>query len=171
MNEIIENILTRRSCRSFTTEKVNRKQVETLLNVAHYAPSGRNLQSWKFTALLQEELISQLSTTIGRVLGRENYSFYQATAVILPSNQRDSKWGRDDNACAMQNMFLATNSMGLGSLWVNQLLDCCDHPEIRPILTKLGIPEDHVIYGIALVGYPKEQGKQVEKKSNYVIIE
>lgn len=171
MNPIIENILTRRSCRSFTDEPVTKEQIETLLEVARYAPSGRNQQSWKFTAILNKTMMAELASAIQSVLEREKYSFYNGAAVILPSNLHDSKWGVEDNACALENIFLAANSLGLGSLWVNQLQGICDHPQIRPLLQSYGIPDDHIVHGFALIGYPTNPPKQVEKKSNFVILD
>lgn len=172
MNQVIENILSRRSVRSFTEEKLTREQIEILLEVARYAPSGANKQSWKFTAILNQNIIEELISTIGTVTERTNYSFYNGTALIIPSNLRDSKWGQDDNACAMENIALAAHSMGLGSLWINQLHGICDHPEIRALLSKLEIPEEHIIYGFAVLGYPATSPKKdVEKKINHIILE
>lgn len=171
-NLVLETILARRSCRSFTPEKIPIAQIETLIQAARYAPSGRNMQSWKFTALQNQDKITALYTAVAKVLGRENYSFYKAPLVILPSNDRESPWAVEDNACALQNIFLCAHSMGLGSLWVNQLQNICDREEIRPLLDDLGIPSHHILTGIALVGHSaKELPSNVEKKSEYVIID
>ena len=43
--------------------------------------------------------------------------------------------------------------MGIGSVWINQLQGICDEPEIRAVLRELHIPEDHVVYGLAALGY------------------
>ena len=58
-----------------------------------------------------------------------------------------------DCACAMQNIFLAAKSLGIGSCWINQLGQTCDDPDVRAFLTKLGIPENHRVYGCAALGY------------------
>lgn len=46
-----------------------------------------------------------------------------------------------DCACALQNIFLAAKSLGIGSCWINQLGQTCDDPDVRAFLTGLGIPE------------------------------
>jgi nitroreductase len=79
---------------------------------------------------------------------------YNPTAIIIPSNERDSVWGRDDNACALQNIFLAAKSYNVGSVWINQLNNICDEPKIREILNEIEIPENHIVYGLAALGYP-----------------
>lgn len=172
MNEVINNILTRRSIRDFSDEKVSKENLEILMESAIYAPSGAGRQTWNFVAVTNKELIDELCSTIGKVLDRENYQFFNGQALIIPSNERDSRWGRDDNACALQNIFLAGHSLNIGSVWINQLLDICDHQEIRPILNKLQIPSNHIVYGFAVLGYSKSEPRgKVEKRGTYTFIE
>lgn len=153
MNEVIRNLLTRRSVRKFTDKKIPREELDTLLKVALAAPSGMNKQTWQFTAVTDTEKIQKLAAVVGKALDRENYDIYKPAALIIPSNLRESAWGMEDNACALENIFLAAHSLGIGSVWINQLRHCCDEPEVRAILTEWGIPEDHVVYGIAALGY------------------
>lgn len=164
MNSVIENILTRRSVRAFTDKEISREDVDLLVKAALYAPSARNLQTWRFTVLTKKEDIKELSEAIGRVLERDGYNMYNPSLVIIPSNKKESPYGRDDNACALENIFLAAHSMGIGSVWINQLNGISDDPEIRKVLNRFEIPEEHVIFGIAALGYgAEEEKKQVEK--------
>ena len=154
MNEIIQNILSRRSVRAFTDKPVSREDTELLIKAALYAPSARNLQTWKFTALTQKSDIKKLAEAIGKVLDRDGYDMYKPALVIIPSNSKDSPYGKEDNACALENIFLAAHSLGLGSVWINQLQGIGDEPEIRALLRSWNIPDDHTVYGIAAIGYP-----------------
>jgi len=172
MNEVIKNILTRRSIRKFSDKKIDRQDLEVLLKAACYAPSGMNRQTWQFTAVVDEGKIGQLADAVAKALGKEEYDFYKPAALIIPSNTRESRWGIDDNACALQNIFLAAHSLGIGSVWINQLRDCCDAPEVRAILTEMGIPENHVIYGTAALGYSAlPEAGEVEKIGVVKIVE
>lgn len=153
MNETMKTILERRSTRSFSTEPVSDEILKDLANAAMHAPSGMCKKTWKFTVISNKEIIGRLATTISKVLNREGYDMYKPTALIIPSNLRDNKHGKEDNACALQNIFLAAESFGVASVWINQLTGICDEPEIREILNELEIPEDHVVYGLAALGY------------------
>lgn len=153
MNETMKTILERRSTRSFSTEPVSDEILKDLANAAMHAPSGMCKKTWKFTVISNKEIIERLATTISKVLNREGYDMYKPTALIIPSNLRDNKHGKEDNACALQNIFLAAESFGVASVWINQLTGICDEPEIREILNELEIPEDHVVYGLAALGY------------------
>ncbi len=172
MNEVIKNIMTRRSIRDFNEKLVAKSDIEVLLKAALTAPSGMGKQSWKMIAVLNQDVIAKLAKAMGDILGNDKYCFYNATALIIPSNEIDSKWGRDDNACALENIFLAAHSMGIGSVWINQLIGICDIPEIRSILTELGVPENHTVFGIAALGYSSSAPVgEKEKTGEFAIIE
>lgn len=164
MNSVIDNILTRRSVRAFTEKEIPREELEILVKCALYAPSARNLQTWKFTVLTKRKDIDDLIGVIGKTLNREGYDMYKPVALIIPSNSAESPYGRDDNACALENIFLAAHSLGIGSVWINQLNGICGEPEVRKLLTSFEIPSDHIIFGMAALGYPVEtEAKKVEK--------
>lgn len=69
-----------------------------------------------------------------------------------------------DCACALENIFLAAKSLGIGSCWINQLRQTCDDPDVRAFLTKLGVPENHKVYGCAALGYASADAPVKEKK-------
>ena len=50
-------------------------------------------------------------------------------------------------------MALPSSGSEIGSCWINQLGQTYDDPEVRAFLTKLGIPENHRVYGCAALGY------------------
>ena len=168
MNEVIKNLLTRRSVRSFTDKRIKREDLELILKAALYAPSGCNMQTWRFTAVTDREKIRALSELIGEKLGREDYDFYNPDVIILPSNERDSRWGVEDNACALENIFLAAHNTR--SSVINQLRGLCDDPEIRKLLREWGIPDGHVVYGLAALGYAAEEPSQDVEKTGIVNI-
>lgn len=153
MNETMKTILERRSTRSFSNKLVSEDILKDLVDAAMHAPSGMCRKTWKFTVVSNKEIIERLTRVIEKVLDRPGYDMYRPVALIIPSNLRDSKYGREDNACALQNIFLAAESYGVGSVWINQLTGICDEPEVRAILKEMEIPDDHIVYGIAALGY------------------
>ena len=173
MNEVMNAILTRRSIRKFTADPIPAEVLEDLVKAALHAPSGMGKQTWQFTVVTNHEIIHRLCGLIGTELGREGYDMYGPAAVIIPSNEQESPWGKEDNACAMENIFLAARSYGVGSVWINQMQNIHDRPAVRALLNEIGVPADHVIYGVAALGYadpsvpvePKERtGKVVYVK-------
>ena len=173
MNSVIENMLTRRSVRKFTEQKISSEDLDMILKTGIYAPSGMNMQTIRLIAVTDRKKIQQLAELTGRKLGREGYDFYKPDVLIIPTNERESRWGVEDNACAMENIFLAARSYGVGSVWITQMQNITDRPAVRALLDEIGVPADHVIYGVAALGYadpsvpvePKERtGKVVYVK-------
>ena len=172
MNETIKSILSRRSTRAFSEKEVNKDDVKLILDCALAAPSGMNQQTWKITALVNQEKILKLASAVAKALDRDNsYNMYAPKVLIITSNEKESRFREVDNACAMENIYLAATSLGLGCVWINQLKDCYDDAAVRTILNELGIPENHGVYGCAAIGYPSSEPKQKEITAEAVIVE
>ena len=167
-NEAIQNILTRRSIRAFQETPVEREKIDTILQCATYAPSAMNRQTWHFTAVLNAEKIKKLYEAVGAALGSNEYNMYKPAALIIPSNEPDKE---ADNACAMQNIMLSAHALGVSSVWINQVKDTCNDPAVRAVLTEFGVPEDHVVFGIAALGYAAGDPRPADKKYPVTIIE
>jgi nitroreductase len=163
MNEALKNIMTRRSIRSFTDRKIERADLETIAAAAVYAPSARNLQTWRITVVQNPDLITALEKAVAQQIGNPDYDFYAPNALILVSNERTSPFGAEDSACALENIFLAANALGIGSVWINQFRGICDTPAVRGILAKLELPESQIIHGAAALGYASEPGSKADK--------
>lgn len=168
MNDRIEWMITRRSCRSFKTHLPEKEALEQIVLCACHAPSARNRQAWQFTVLTEARGLERLYTAVGEALEKEAYDFYGAPCLILCSAEREHPYGREDCACAMENMYLASHALSLGMVWINQLTAVCDKPEIRAILREIGVPDDHVVYGSAAIGYAAGEPTEKTVKENVV---
>ena len=164
--EALENIFTRRSVRSFTDKEISKQNLETIVRAAVFAPTARNRQLWRFTVITDKAKIQKLARAIAVELERgEDYDFYNPTALIITSNERENPHGIEDCACALENIFLAANALSIGSVWINQLKGICDVPAIREVLDELSIPSDHLVYGMAALGYAAQPPKELERNS------
>ena len=59
-NAVYENILSRKSVRSYTERPVGRPQLDTLLHAAMAAPTGRNMRPWKFVVVDRRDVLDSL---------------------------------------------------------------------------------------------------------------
>lgn len=160
--QVMECILTRRSIRAFTPQPIAREDLEQILQAGRYAPSAMNRQTWLFTVLEDKDKIRALARAVAAELGRgEEYDFYAPAAFVIVSNRRDNRLGAQDCACALENMFLAAHAMGIGSVWINQLCDTCDAPAVRRQLASFGIPEEHVVWGAAALGFAAAPPREI----------
>lgn len=169
MNEVLQNMLSRRSVRSFKNEQIKDEDLDLILKAGIYAPSGMNKQSWQFTVVQNKGKIDLLAKVVREALGRdEGYNFYAPPTLIMLSNEKDNTNGLADCSCALENIFLMANSLGIGSCWINQLKTICDEKEVREVLTSFGIPENHVVWGMASIGYPNGEAKEHERKDGVI---
>lgn len=154
MNEVFHNIITRRSVRKFAQDSIADDVLDEILTAGLYAPSAMNTQPWLLTVVRDAEKLESLCKAIAKALDRPDYHrFYGAPVLVIVTVPADYRHGIADTACVLENMFLAAHAEDVGSVWINQLKDCCNDPEVRSILTKFGIPEDHVCYGCGAFGY------------------
>ncbi|NLO45825.1 MAG: NAD(P)H nitroreductase [Clostridiales bacterium] len=168
-NETIKCILSRRSVRSFSDRSISREDLGLIAEAARLAPSAKNSQLWKFTVLQSKELMNRLSSEIAVCLSRgDDYDFYSPNALLIASCDREYEYSREDCACALENAFLAAHSLGIGSVWINQLFGICGEPSIRKILDDLKIPSSHDVYGMAALGYPDAEILPVDKKTDNI---
>ena len=170
-NAVLDNILTRRSCRAYTDRPVSKEDLDTILKAAIYAPSGMSRQSWQFTVIRKKENIQELAKVVRETLNRpESYNFYDPDVIILASNEKDNTNGLADCACAMENMFLMAQELGIGSCWINQLKEICDEPQVRAELKKFGVPDNHIVWGIVDLGYAAQEPVCKEKNVFNIIM-
>ena len=163
MNETLNTILTRRSTRKFSDKPIPGDEMELIVQAG--------LQTWQFTVVRNREKIQMLAAAVEKTLDRQGYDMYQPQVLVIPSNEKESRFGREDDACAMENMFLAAHSLGIGSVWINQLQGICDEPAIRRILTSFGVPADHVVYGMAALGYAADTKEDKERTGKVVYVD
>ena len=171
MNSVIDNIFTRRSVRAFKEQEISEDDLRLIAECAVYAPSARNFQTWEFTVVQKKDVIERLAKAVEKELDRPGYDFYKPDALIIATNDRECKYAIDDCACALQNMFLAAHSLGIGSVWINQLRDISDKESVRSVFRELGIPDSQIAFGTAALGYSAEAEKgKIEKRNSIRMI-
>ena len=167
MNEVIRNILSRRSIRSFTDEKVSDEIIDTLLQSAIYAPSAKNCQTWFFSVVQNKEVLDKIDSVVECMRGGN--IFYNASTVIFVAMQSDSSWGQTDCAAATQNIMLTAHSLGLGSCWIGCCREELQGENASEYKRLMKIPEDYtILYGIA-VGYTDTAPQPPQRRNDNIV--
>ena len=149
--EAIEAIMSRRSIRKYTGEKIPDETITKLLKAGMNAPSAHNKQPWHFIVVDDRD-------TLNKVPEYHQYSKMLETAshaiIVLGDNdiQTTDFWIHDCSA-ATENILIAANALGLGAVW----LGVHPHQNLIEGTKKLFNVPDHVTpLGIISVGYPEE---------------
>lgn len=164
MSQVLDNICSRRSRRSFTDAIILRENLDLMVKAALHAPSGMGRQSRQITVIENREKIDRLAALVAETLGREDYDMYRPAALIMLSDETENPNGLADCACALENIFLTAEDLGIASVWINQLKTICEVPAVRAMLEELQIPADHTVWGMAALGYSEEVPKEKEIK-------
>ncbi|MDR1730885.1 MAG: nitroreductase family protein [Synergistaceae bacterium] len=189
-NEVLNCIHARRSTRSFLDRQVSPEHLKILLDAAVWAPSGGNNQSWLFTAIQNRDALHRLNELVregfqrwtpdddypGKQKAKEHsqkdgYNFYHhAPTLIVASNRPNYENAMADCALALENIFLAAQSLGLGSCYINQLHWLRNDSGVREYLFELGIPREHTICSSAAIGFAASVSTPPARKEGTVHI-
>ncbi len=158
MQEILPEILNRRSVRAYKDLPVSDEQVETLLQAAILSPSGHNLQPWRFLEVRDPQRkakIVELDHEQKWMLQAPIFLVCMADLAMREENpgiaggeypgEGLKKVIRDTSAC-VENLLLQAQHMGLGACWTGWY-------QQEPMKELLGVPDSFYIVGIITVGY------------------
>lgn len=170
MNETIQTILTRRSCKSYRPDIVPRELVEQVIEAGLYAPSGGGRQPAVILAVADKETRDRLSRLNSKYdsLHRAD-PFYGAPVVLAVLVEKSIPTAVCDGSLAIGNMLLAAHALGLGSCWIHRAKEVFEDEEAKALLRSLGISGDYEGIGHCVLGYPAaEPKKAVPRKENRV---
>ena len=164
MNEIIRTIYERRSIRTFKNEGLDPEIVEEIVECGRRAPNAWGHQSFEFIVITDKKLMTELAELTAKYLGgtREDHNFFSAPLIIIIADLRENFMRLADAGCAMENMFIAAQSYGIGSVWINQFSPISDKLEVIEKLETIGISKDMVITSVGAFGIPDGPPKDKE---------
>lgn len=183
MNQTLSLIASRRSHRAYLPDQITDEQLQSLLDAAVQAPSAVNRQPWHFTAVQNQQLLDEMNQAVRenvmkkdasqrspRFADEEFHVFYHAPTVIMISGDPENRWAELDCGIAVENIALAAESMGLGSVILGMPREAFQTEKAPCFRKALGFPEgwDYVI-GIA-VGHPADDKEAHPVQDNKVFI-
>lgn len=172
MNTTMEDLLTRRSIRSYTDEMPPMEVIEEICKAGTYAPTGMNKQSPIIIAVTNREVRDRLSRLNASVFGKDNDidPFYGAPVVLVVLADRNTSFTwMEDGSLVMGNLLNAAHAKGLGSCWIHRAKEVFEMEEGKAILAELGIEGDYVGIGNCILGYVKGDYPEARpRKENYV---
>lgn len=162
-NEVIDNMMARRSIRKYLDKPVEHAKLEQIAICGINAPSGSNRQPWEI-CIVEDSAFIQGLTDIYKKANPEQVKrdpnfknmFRNAPNLICVATPKDR--GQLDAGMLGENMMLAAQSLGLGT--------CClggpvrflkANEEAKPYLDRLGFSEGYELLYILAIGYPDEQ--------------
>ena len=167
--EAMENLLTRRSVRSYKPDMLPRDVIERIVKAGTYAPTAMNRQAPIIIAVTDKAMRDKLSAMNAAVMGATNDPFYGAPVVLIVLADRKMPTCVYDGSLVMANLMLAAHAEGVASCWIHRAQQEFDSEEGKAILQSLGIEGDYEGIGHCILGYadgPEPEAKP--RKENYV---
>jgi nitroreductase len=157
--ETMEAIRTRRSVRGFTNESISDEIIEQVLDAGRWAPSGLNNQAWRFIVVHDPETKTALSA-----LTEYGPTIKNAQVLIVVFLDKDHMYDytkdvQSIGAC-IQNMLLAIHSLGLGAVWLGEIL------KNKEMVNKvLDAPEPYELMAVVAFGHPARKERISDRKA------
>lgn len=150
-HSLLRTIKERRSIRLFQEKIPSKSDVMMILESGRWAPISCNRQCWKFI----------VARPFGKkkVLQRAPLAIYVAFDKRLYFNEKYT--AAMDAAIALQNMLLATHSLGLGGCFI-YLSEFDNQDKLKKYLL---LPSYYYVYAAIIIGFPKEKATTPPRRS------
>jgi nitroreductase/NAD-dependent dihydropyrimidine dehydrogenase PreA subunit len=168
-------IKSRRSIREFQEKSVPRGELERIIDVARYAPTGHNMQEVQWMVVNDRTLMRRLSAIgadwlrfmmktnpgmaamfpgiIGKLDTGHDVFLQNAPAVVTAFAEKNNPIAATDCAIALGYFDLAAKSAGLGCCWAGFFYMAAG--SFPAMVEAIALPEGFAPYGALMVGYPK----------------
>lgn len=167
MNEVLDTIKKRFSCRYYTEDDVAGEQLKIIAEAGAMAPSAHNRKPWRILVITDRGILAELEAEALERLRQEadqrNYDyilkrggriFYGAPCVILVVTDKEQRNAQLDGGMVGQNMVLAATSLDLGTVYCGFLRQAFSGDKAEDFRARLGIPGGFEFCCAVVVGHP-----------------
>jgi len=178
--DIIENIKSRRTIGLMKEDLVPDEIINKLLDVATWAPNHKKTEPWKFRVVtgdsrikLGKEMISIIKNELSvdsdkklKQIDKIKKVVTSAPVIIAIAVSPSGKVPKIEEvsavSCAIQNMLLTANEMGLASIW--RTGNVIYQKELNNFLS---LSESDDIIGLIYLGYSKKEDIPISQRTNF----
>lgn len=169
---VMQNILNRKSVRSYTGDTIPAEVMENLLRAAQAAPSAADRRPWQMVVMTDK---SQYATLFEGNFNMQKYMESGAVVILCadttftaplrddpdgPAVTQVNRMWRDDMGAVTENLLLAAEAYGLGACWTA----CYPYPDrMDPVKKGLQLPATVVPYAVVPIGYPSMDNTPKDK--------
>lgn len=161
--DVLQAITNRRSHRAYKQDQLPEDVLSAILKAGLEAPSARNRQPWHYSVVQDAALIQEVHDEAERNMTAANGSprfkdsgfqiFYYAPTVIFIFGEKDFYWSHVDCGIAVENMALAAEGLGVGSVILGLPLPAFQGDKADELRERLGCPEGYDFVVALALGY------------------
>lgn len=162
-NPTLDTIAKRSSARAYRDGPITKGELEAILTAGLQGPTATNRKEIRFSIVKGDNpILTELDAEKRKLRGQgeqpHNF-YYEAPILIFLSAEDGFKWSKVDAGIAVQNMSLAAESLGLGSLIIGCVYDVLRGEKKQHFNDALKIPHGYSFEIALAVGY-KTDDKQ-----------
>ena len=163
MENFIELLKKRRSCRRFTDESIDKESINHIIKAALMSPSGHRYNPWEFVVVEDKETLKALS--VSKAAGAALVENAAAAIVVIADTTKTDVW-IEDCSIATIIMQLAAEELGLGSCWVQIRLrkDAEDNDANDNVKKILNLQEQSSVLSILALGHKERESKPFDEE-------
>ncbi len=152
---VIDNILTRSSVRTYTSQAIDDEVIQTLLRAGMAAPSGGNKQPWELMVITDRAILDAIPPII-KGAHMANKAPMAIAVLGSPASALIPDYWVQDCSAVTQNILLAAHGLGLGAVW------CGAFPEngtgrVEATSKLLNLPQGTYALSIIVIGHPDSE--------------
>lgn len=151
----LDTILSRRSIRKYTEQKIDAETLHKLLECGMAGPTCLNKRDWSFIVVDDKDTLQKLAECNGKPAAMLPHA--AVGIVVCGDTSRSFQDAVDywvvDSAIATQNIILAATDLGIGSVWLGTWPQM---ERVNKIAALLKLPDCIRPLSIIALGYPAE---------------
>ena len=151
--DTLKNIRERISVRQFSDREIPDDVVHAILEAGMSGPTAVNARPWSFIVVRDPETLNAMADGNGRAANplRGAKMGVLVCGDLTRAIERAPEYWVVDGAIAAQNMILAANALGVGSVWIGTWPQ---QEKIDAQAAVFNLPETQIPHSIIAFGYP-----------------
>ena len=173
-NETLKVIRARRSTRSYLGDKISDEELGAILEAGLWAPTARNEQEISVAVVRGGEVMAAFKEDFRKNNQRgarfDNFD-YSAPVFLFLYGPRDFPYTEMDSGIVEENMALAAESIGLGSVLIGCIRDFMRSDAAQSWRERFGMTQDDIFtVGVAIGRKAKETAERPRKENRIKFI-
>lgn len=152
------DLFHRVSIRKYTDKPVEREKILQIIRAGMQAPSAGNQQPWEFYVVTDKNTLKALAKTSPYAGPVGNAP--AAIITVYRKKSRMPEYAQIDMSICMENMWLMTDEIGLGGVWLGI---APIEKRMKAVEEILNLPDTVRAFGIFALGYPDEERGQQDR--------
>lgn len=154
MSTILNAIAERSSTRGYTEQKLTSEELDALIKAGLQAPTAGNTQEISISVVdSSNPILKEIEDEKNEGQIQANNFYYDAPTILFLSGKADFSWTAIDAGIAVENISLAAEGLGLGSLIIGCIRNALIGDKKEYFANALKFPEGYEFAIAIAVGH------------------